>query len=308
MNKGINQKKKIVNFILILLFVLLCYNIKAQDTESFIIDSILVKGENFKAYLYKPKNLTELKPIIVLGGSDGGIRMKDITKDYAKEGFAALNVAYFDYESLPKHLAEIPIEYFEEPIEWLLNQEYVKSSTVAIHGFSRGAELSLLLASEYPEISVVIAMSASNVRWGGWGGWGDDRDESADSKCAWTKSGIPMPYMVTEFDSVEYYKCINNADYFKRYLLDKEAVKKATIPIHKANAAILLISGAKDDVWSSVEMSESIIDLLQKENYPYTYRHMVFENSTHYFDLKKVRIDEKPYWDSIINFINKNIR
>jgi len=265
------------------------------------------------------RNLNDLKPIIVFGGSEGGISMINVTRDYALEGFAALNVAYFAYDGLPKYCAEIPLEYFEEPIEWMLNQEYVKSSSIALHGVSKGSELSLLLASEYPEISVVIAMSATNVIWPGFGGWINHND-SAGRMSSWTKSGKPLPYMDTDFhDSVIYrdfmlfitsdegpVKSISSFDYFKKQLTFKEVVENASIPINEAHAAILLVSGGKDEMWPSSEMSESIIGLLKEENYQYPYKHIIIENQNHYFDLKEASINGTTCWSEIIDFINHN--
>jgi uncharacterized protein len=272
------------------------------------LDSMLIEENGFYGYLYKPKNQDNLIPIIVLGGSDGGIRMKEITRSYAMEGFAALNVAYFDYKDLPKHLAKIPVEYFQKSIKWILSQDYVKSSSVVLHGFSRGAELALLLASEYPDISVAIAMSGSNLRWGGFGGFGEDRDPSADMKPAWIKDGVPMPYMKTEFDTVEYYKCKNNAEYVKRYLLDTIAVRRASIPIQRSNAAFLLISGRNDDIWPSKQMNQNAIKLLNSVNYKHNYQHLLINGVFHYFDLKSTIYADKTCWNIILDFINANYK
>ena len=47
------------------------------------------------------------------GLSEGG------AESFAREGFAALALAYFELDGLPRELMEIPLEYFEGAIAWL---------------------------------------------------------------------------------------------------------------------------------------------------------------------------------------------
>jgi len=139
-----------------------------------------------------------------------------------------------------------------------------------------------------------------------------------------------MRFMSKVLDSLEYSKTNNNADYIKKMFLDDTLLEKPIIPIQKSKAAILLISGARDEIWPSLEMSESIIKLLQKENYPYPYKHIVYKNYGHSFDLRKTEnvetkttndliskrshcngsnkyeIMDTPCWSVLIDFIKSN--
>ena len=56
--------------------------------------------------------------VLVLGGSDGGIPSRR-AKLLAESGFPALALAYFKTGRTPQYLDMIPLEYFDQPIEWL---------------------------------------------------------------------------------------------------------------------------------------------------------------------------------------------
>jgi len=60
-------------------------------------------------------------------------------------------------------LEEIPLDYIEKAIKWLLNQKNVDKEKLAMMGTSKGAELTLLSASLFPEIKMVIATSPSGA-------------------------------------------------------------------------------------------------------------------------------------------------
>lgn len=99
------------------------------------------------------------KAIIMLGGSDGGKSWSKIKKPITylvKKGYALLSLAYFKGKGLPDSLEEIPLEYFEKAFNWLSDQKTVVPNQYAILGGSKGAEAGLLLASQYPQIRVVI--------------------------------------------------------------------------------------------------------------------------------------------------------
>ena len=86
--------------------------------------------------------------VLVLGGSEGGLQELDAAF-LASKGYAALALAYFGFEDLPKSLEKIPLEYFETAIDWLRMQKRVCSDQIAVLGASRGGELALLLGSTF---------------------------------------------------------------------------------------------------------------------------------------------------------------
>src|SRR4029450_14052521 len=80
----------------------------------------------------------------------------------ARNGFAALALAYFGMEGLPKELDQIPLEYFQSALAYIRSHRSLDSDQIGIAGNSKGAELALLLASEDPAIRCVLAFSPSS--------------------------------------------------------------------------------------------------------------------------------------------------
>ena len=66
----------------------------------------------------------------------------------ASRGFAALAVAYYEYDDLPSSLSPyVELEYIEEAAEWLYQHSKVIPGGIALHSHSLGTWLALLLAS-----------------------------------------------------------------------------------------------------------------------------------------------------------------
>lgn len=94
-----------------------------------------------------------------------------------------LDLAYFSEPGLPPTLSRIPLEYFERALRWLAAQPGVDSRRVVTFGVSRGGELSLLLASTFPQLvhgAVGYVPSAYAVR------------SPSDFGPAWTYRGKPV--------------------------------------------------------------------------------------------------------------------
>ncbi|NJM79661.1 MAG: hypothetical protein HC854_08705 [Flavobacterium sp.] len=64
---------------------------------------------------------------------------------------------------------------------------------------------------------------------------------------------------------------------FQMMLNEKEAAKKAAIPVENINGNILLVSATKDQEWSSTAMSDSIMKRLKENNFKKYYQHIPIE-------------------------------
>ena len=68
-----------------------------------------------------------------------------------------MGIAYFGIDSLPATLGEIPLEYFERALAWLVRQPEVQPGRLAVLGISRGSEMALQLGATFPAIRAVVA-------------------------------------------------------------------------------------------------------------------------------------------------------
>lgn len=81
----------------------------------------------------------------------------------ASHGFAALALAYFAYDDLPKVITEVELEYFFEACDWMLAHHDIKSHGLGLMGVSKGAELVLTIAAHRKDISAVVGISSSHA-------------------------------------------------------------------------------------------------------------------------------------------------
>src|SRR5258708_7339805 len=196
--------------------------------------------------------------VILLGGSEGGLDDAGATL-LASHGYAALTLAYFGVEGVPPELVDIPVECALRAVEWSQARPEIDRGRIAIIGRSRGSELALLAASVSAEIKAVIAMSPSNVVWGGI-----SKSPEVRSVSAWTYEGKPLPFLSAKVPPdlrQEFYaKGPLHSGLYDYLFSDRDAVKQATIPIERIRGSVLLISGAEDRVWGSPIMARQIVE------------------------------------------------
>jgi dienelactone hydrolase len=99
-----------------------------------------------------PRGARRHTAVLLLGGSDGGLANGLAADMLAARGYPVLRLAYFHEPGLPKHLAGIPLEYFRRALEWMRARPEVDPQRIVTFGVSRGGELSLLLASTFPDL------------------------------------------------------------------------------------------------------------------------------------------------------------
>lgn len=131
----------------------------ARGSESV---DVTVSQEGFAATYYDAAGKDESVGVIVLGGSEGG-KSERRAQAFAAEGYPVMSLAFFKVPGTPEYLDEIPLEYFDKPIEWFAKRPSMKDRKIVLVGGSKGGELALLLASRIAEIGGVIAISPSSV-------------------------------------------------------------------------------------------------------------------------------------------------
>jgi hypothetical protein len=109
----------------------------------------MVMGVGFDGEFYPPVGSPKKLGVLVLGGSDGGIPSRR-GKLIAENGFPVLALAYFKTERTPQCLDMIPLEYFDEPIEWLKKSTYTQGGRIAVLGKLNTGELRIGGAAKEP--------------------------------------------------------------------------------------------------------------------------------------------------------------
>jgi dienelactone hydrolase len=111
---------------------------------------LTVRRDGVYGDLFTPRNSRPHPAVLLFGGSDGGNTMVDQAGLLAAHGNPTLAMAYFAAPGVPKHLLDIPLEYFARAARLLRHQPHV--TRVVPMGVSRGGEAALLIASKFPRL------------------------------------------------------------------------------------------------------------------------------------------------------------
>jgi len=244
------------------------------------------------------KDAENQRPLILLGGAEGGKALSEQTDKInlaVQRGYAILVLAYFGMDGLPPTLQSIPLEYFDNAVDWVGKQPHIDSNGVGIIAGSKGTEAALLLATTNHKIKAVVAIVPSAYAFWGIRGPGG-RDQTTSS---WSRGGKDIPFtpMVSGKETV--IRAMQTHRFLPIYTEAIEGPKAAVgrIKIENAKAHLLFVSGKKDELWPSYKMSEIMMQKLKEKEYPYHYEHLSY-NTGHGV------IHEVPEsWDKIFGFL-----
>ena len=246
-----------------------------------------VRDGRIRGTLFAREGVSNAPGVVVLGGSDGGNVWTFVAALLAAHGMAALSLAYFAYDDLPRELVEIPLEYFGEAIDWLRRRPEVGAAGVGVLGMSRGGEAALLAGALLPGVAAVVALVPSGVTGGGIGA-----DFSAMAKSAWTRNGVPFPVFPPPGDPLTFDEAqrafatgapFAGAPAMLRALQAAgERVEDVAIPVERTRGPILMISAEDDQLWASSALTEIAERRLRRAKFPDFYEHVRFPNAGHF--------------------------
>jgi uncharacterized protein len=197
--------------------------------------------------------------VVVWGGSEGGLGYSPADAALlASHGIPALALAYFDEPGLPCSLSGIPLGYFVKAIDWLRSQPQVDPGRVWIEAISRGTEAELLVAAHWPAlVHGIVAAVPSSVVYGSVRG--QCRPASASS---WTLNGHPLA--IAPFTGTPTFNPDGSVSDRSAFLagLAAPGTAAARIPIERFKGAVMLISGADDQLWPSNVYADRIMAAL----------------------------------------------
>jgi predicted esterase len=226
--------------------------------------------------------------VILLGGSDGGNTLANphwqpIFDRLNEAGMSVASLGYFGTDNTPSSAAELSLEKIEKRISLLANSDRINNSCVAVFGFSKGAELALLLGSHFDSINHVVAVMPSHVTW--------NAVKTVTDKSSWTLKDQPLAYINAPLFSWQMQKGNVTGEFMPAF---EQALAKATeldieqarIPIDKNKGPVLLVSAKQDEIWPSYDMANEVMKYLEKQEFEYVYEHIALEGSHYGFDKK----------------------
>jgi hypothetical protein len=219
--------------------------------------------------------------VVALSGSGGGVPSwwGDLL---APQGIAVLAAAYVGIDPLPSAIAEVPVETVAAAGHSLRRRPEIRAGRVALVGGSKGAELSLLAATAFPDIfGPVAAIAPQCVAWFGVDLTGSVAD--ASSRSSWTLGGRPVPFVPfvpgVGFERTEL--GLRSVGIYAAALQQADAVAAAAIPVERATGPLLLLSGGQDAASPSTAMAEIIVDRMKAHGRSADVHHLDFPECGH---------------------------
>jgi dienelactone hydrolase len=244
----------------------------------------VVEAQGLVGTLYVPPGKGPHPAVLVLGGSQGGLREAPGAL-LAGRGYAALVLAYFNAPGLPDALMEIPLEYFMKALDWLVAQPEIDPARIAPCGWSKGGELALLLAANFPgRFRAVAALSPSSHVW-----QAPAAEGRPPQKGSWSRDGLDLPWLpFGALGLVDTFRFLTRRPAalvgMHRAGLKKAAARpQSRITIEQFRGPVLLASGTEDALWPSSQMCRLVVETLKKNNHPAPFEHLECAGAGHGF-------------------------
>jgi len=196
---------------------------------------------------------------VMLGGSYGGVP-EALARRLAENGVCALALGYFGAPGLPSALIEIPLEPLQRGIH-SFSERYAGARSVGLLGFSKGAELALILGAHMGgSIGPIVAVAPSHVAWFGLKPPGPDPDRRS-TRSSWSLGGVPLPFLACPPVVMPAFseKGLRTDVFFDLSRHEPGEIDAARIAVERQAGPILLLSGDDDHQWPAASMAEEIV-------------------------------------------------
>ncbi|MPV49120.1 palmitoyl-CoA hydrolase [Pseudactinotalea sp. HY160] len=247
-------------------------------------ERIEVREDGLVGTLFRPAGPGPFPTIIVLNGSGGGINEHRAAL-YAERGIQALALGYFRAEGLPRYISRTPLEYFERGLDYVVRTCDPLGGRPLVSGQSRGGELTLLLASRFPEkIAGVVAFVPGAFVFGAQGA--ADPAEGWDGP-TWTSGGEPLEHFWHANAGVTWQpwdgapRPHRHTDVFIDGLRDRDLARATRIPIEAFDGPVACVSGLDDRAWPSSLASRLVMSTLERHGHAAERLHLDYEAAGH---------------------------
>ena len=229
--------------------------------------------------------------VVLLGGSEGGNTlgepaMETFRMRFNEHGISVAALGYYGTENTPSRPIELSLNEIADKISELASEPAINGNCVAVMGFSKGAELALLLGSHFEHINHVVGIMPTHVSW--------NAVKTISAKSGWQLHGKPLDFIEAPLVSWNMQKGNFTGEFTPAF---QEALEQATpeqleaarIPVERTNGPVLLVSAIHDEVWPSYEMAKNVEASLQANNFIHRYEHNAIDDGHYSFSRKEQR-------------------
>ena len=186
------------------------------------------------------------RPLLVgLGGGEGGnawasARWKPQRERFLDQGYALLALGYFGTPNSPEKLDRISLDGVHAAILKAAQDPRVDGRCIAIVGGSRGAELALLLASQYPDIKAVVAIVPGSAVFPAL--------TDAMTTPGFSLNDRSLPFVPMTWGATPDLLVGNLRGAFETIMHDEAAMQRAAIAVEKINGPVQFVSASRDEM------------------------------------------------------------
>ena len=238
------------------------------------------------------RNGERLPLLVGLGGGEGGNawaseRWKPQRERFLEQGYALLALGYFGTPNSPQHLDRISLDGVHAAIRKAASDPRVDARCIALIGGSRGAELALLLASEYPDIKAVVAIVPGSAVFPAL--------TDAMTTPGFSLRDQSLPFVPMTWGATPDLLVGNLRGAFETIMRDEAAMVRAAIPVEKINGPVYFVSAAADEMWPSRDMADAMMQRLQARGFRHHAEHLVVQGG------HSEPLDEFPKMEAFLN-------
>ena len=243
-----------------------------------------IKEHGFVGHLAEPEQETKFAVIVIMGGEKSIFPGIKIAERFADYGIMGISVSLFGAEGLPDGVDRIPVDMFENTVQYLREVKHIES--ISVYGVSMGSLFAALVAKYIGGIDKVILVSPSHVPFEGTI---DKKHMTGHSMATW--KGKELPFVRPNFLNVKATRYMYDAEADRKVMgmwvayrdayKNKKMEQIADIHIEELNAKILMIAGTGDEAWPSDYSVSYLKQRLEAAKYKYDYKAIIYPNASH---------------------------
>lgn len=248
-----------------------------------------VKTDGFYGAYWKNKKETNSAIIAMLGDDAEDYMAKSCVKWLMKKGVNVLTMSP-GKKNYSHH--NYPLERIEKAIEWLKNNGNKK---IGIVGGSTTGTLALTAASYFPDITLTMAMTASDFIWQGFEQGKKDgcREWPVEGKSLFSYCGKPLPYMPFCYKHPEYWQVVKSESKKSGNMIDSKKIfddseeahpitEDEFIKIENIKGKLLMIGAEDDCLWNAAKYVKRAEKRLTEKSHDCDAEFVTYKHGTHF--------------------------
>ncbi|XP_027554564.1 acyl-coenzyme A amino acid N-acyltransferase 2-like [Neopelma chrysocephalum] len=213
------------------------------------VQRVPIREGRVRGALFLPPGPGPFPGVIDMFGGAGGL-IEFRAGLLASRGFAVLALAFFAYDDLPRVLAQLDLQYFEEAADFLLRNPKVRGPGLGVVGVSKGAEVALAMASFLPQVVATVWINGTAFLHG--------------NPLVYKDLSIPpIPYHVEHILLTEVGAMDNSAVFADPR---DPAYRASAIPVENVRGKVLFVVGEADRSFNSKLFAELALARMPPES------------------------------------------